>query len=88
MRTKTLSATFAALSLALGLVVAPASFAHGASATSATQSSQQVSQRSGSKQNQSNPNEAADAHSGWWNNQSTSSSNCAKSFSQLDQCSV
>ena len=88
MRTKALSTAFAAIGLALGLAITPASFAHGASPTNTTQSSQQAAQTPGSQQNQSNTDTAADAHSGWWNNQSTSSTNCAKSFSQLNQCSV
>jgi len=88
MRMKALTTAFAAVSLALGLAVAPASFAHGNDTTNAAQSTQQVAQGSGTQQNRTKPDAASDAHSGWWNNQSTSSSNCAKRFSQLNQCSV
>ena len=88
MRMKALSTAFATITLALGLAVSPASFAHGTGSAGAVQSTQQTTQAAGSQQNQTKPDTASDAHSGWWNNQSTSSSNCAKSFSQLGQCSV
>lgn len=97
MRKKAIKTVIATVGLTLGLAIAPASFASGSSAASPPQSRQKIPYSSRSKTNQAsdqpNTNKASDTYtpdpySSWWNDQTTSSSNCAKSFSQLDQCSV
>ena len=92
MRLKALSTGLAAISLAFGLAVAPAGFAHGVNASNPPHSARQTTQSRQAQphrvQNKTTYSNKSSAHSSWWNNQSRSSSNCAKSFSQLDQCSV
>lgn len=86
MNLKPLSTGLAAISLALGLVVAPASFAHGAGPSQSTHASQQMNNGSGSRQGRSLSSNASDVHSSWWNNQSASSSKCATGH--FGQCVV
>lgn len=92
MRLKALNTVLAAISLALGLAIAPAGFAHGVNASTPPQTSQQTTQNRANShnrvQNKTTYNNKSSAHSSWWNNQSTSSTNCAKSFNKLNQCSV
>ena len=92
MRLKARSTGLAAISLALGLAVAPAGFAHGANAAKAPESTRQATQRHRGPTNRIQPkpsySNTSSSHSNWWDDQSVSSSNYVKSFSQLNQCSV